>query len=64
MLVKNTTLIRHQTDTSLASVIGYAVFIQHVYCQSLPATIAGGRVGQEPTHHLIYHHQPGLRRMA
>lgn len=46
MLVKNTTLIRHQTDTSLASVIGYAVFIQHVYCQSLPATIAGGRVGQ------------------
>ena len=49
MLVKNTTLIRHQTDTSLASVIGYAVFIQHVYCQSLPAAIAGGRVGQEPT---------------
>lgn len=46
MLVKNTTLIRHQTDTSLASVIDYAVFIQHVYGQSLPAAIAGGRVGQ------------------
>lgn len=48
MLVKNTTLIRHQTDTSLASVLGYAVFIQHVYCQSLPAAIADGRVGLSP----------------
>lgn len=63
MLVKNTTLIRHQTDTSLASVIGYAVFIQHVYGQSLPAAITGGRVGQEPTPSSNLSSSTGWRRM-